>query len=400
MPYFLSPKVIFGEGALKRLGRELEGKGGRAVLITDRAMAPHSKAVVDAVAAAGVDVRVWDGAEPDPSVEVAQSAAEVLLETGPRWVIGFGGGSAIDTAKAAWVFYERPDLRDRPIIPKLALNLRRKAGFIAVPTTSGTGADVTWVAVLTDTARRKKIVLANNEMVPDISVLEPTLTASMPPDLTAGTGVDVLGHAIDGFISKQRNAFSDGLCLTAMKMAFEWLPAACRQGDDLVSREKMQLAATIAGLGFGNSNTGLSHALAHSVGAFFHVPHGRAVGVALPFSLEYILTAQVPSGAADPVERLSVAAGFVGIDKGSSRENVYALVEKIRNLSREIGEPLSLHEAGISLDRMKEGLDSLVRLASRDPNMFTLPCACAETDLRRIFLAMWEGKGALAHGEA
>lgn len=395
MQYFLSPKVIFGNGALRRLGPELAGKGGKAVVISDKTMVKFIDKLVETVKTAGYEVKIWDGAEPDPSIETALAGSKVLLDFNPQWVIGFGGGSAIDTAKAAWVLYERPDLAssdlNKSIVPKARLNLRRKAGFISIPTTSGTGADVTWVAVLTDTAKHKKIVLAHNDIVPDISVLDPELTVGMPKALTASTGIDVIGHAVDGYTSRQRTDFSDGLCLQAMKMAFEWLPKACQDGSDLIAREKMQNAATIAGLGFGNSNTGLSHALAHSVGTLFHMPHGRSVGIALPYSLEYIISNPPIPDAPDPVERLSTAAKFIGIDAESVQEGIHKFIQKIRELEREIGEPLSLKEAGITEKKMNEGMDTLVKLGTSDPNIYTTPCACKEENLRKLFQCMWEG---------
>ena len=395
MRYFLSPKVIFGRGALRRLGYELAGKGGKAAVITDKAMVKFSDKLVETVRTAGCEVKIWDGAEPDPSIEVAFAGSKFLLDFNPHWVIGFGWGSAIDTAKAAWVFFERPDLEssdpDRYIIPKAQLNLRRKARFISIPTTSGTGSDVTWVAVLTDTARHKKIMLVHNDIVPDISVLDPELTVGMPKTLTSSTGMDVIGHAVDGYISRQQNDFSDGLCLQSMKMAFEWLPKACHNGSDLIAREKMQNAATMAGLGFGNSNTGLSHALAHSAGALFHIPHGRSVGIALPYSLEYIISNSPIPGAPDPVERLSTVAKFIGIDAKSGQEGIHKFIQKIRELARKIGEPLSLRAAGIREKEMNEGMDTLIKLGISDPNIQTTPCACSEEDLRKLFQLMWEG---------
>ncbi len=393
--YFLSPKVIFGRGALKRLGYELGVKGGKAAVITDRGMVKFSDKLVETVRAAGCEVKIWDGSEPDPSIEVAFAGSKFLLDFNPNWIIGFGGGSVIDTAKAAWVFYERPDLAssdpDRAITPKAQLNLRRKARFLSIPTTSGTGSDVTWVAVLTDTVRHKKIMLVHNDIVPDISVLDPELTVGMPEALTSSTGMDVIGHAVDGYTSTQQTDFSDGLCLQSMKIAFEWLPKACHDGSDLIAREKMQNAATMAGLGFGNSNTGLSHALAHSVGALFHMPHGRSVGIALPYSLEYIISSPSIPNAPDPVERLSTAAKFMGIDAESDLERIHKFILKIRELARKIGEPLSLKEAGITEKKLNEGMDTLLKLGMSDPNIQTTPCVCGEEDLRKLFQLMWKG---------
>ena len=174
-------------------------------------------------------------------------------------------------------------------------------------------------------------------------------------------------------------------------MVFEWLPKAYRDGNDLVAREKMQNAATIGGLGFGNSNTGLSHALAHSVGALFHVPHGRAVGIALPYTLEYISSNPPSPNAPNPVERLAFAARFVGIDAGSDQDAIRKFIKKIRELQREIGEPLCLKDAGVTKEQMNEGLDRLVHLGSKDPNMFTTPCECKGENLRQLFLDIWKG---------
>ena len=396
MRYFLSPKVLYGKGALSRLGSELQGKGNKAVLITDKVMVKLSDKVVEEVGNAGYEVRVWDGAEPEPSVEVARQGSQVLHDFQPQWVIGFGGGSAIDAAKAAWLFYERPDLADteldKSVVPKTRLNLRKKAGFISVPTTSGTGSDVTWAIILTDTARHRKMPFANNDIVPDISVLEPELTVGMPKGLTASTGMDVLGHALEGYTSRQQTDFSDGLCLQAIKLAFDWLAKACEDGSDLIAREKMQNAASIAGLGFGNSNTALGHALAHAVGAAFNMPHGRAVGIALPYSLEYISSNPPIPNAPDPIERLSTAARFVGIEAKSDKEVIQKLIQKIRELAKEIGEPSSLKEAGITEEQLGKEIDILVHLAGSDVNMFSSPCECKDEKLKQLLQGMWEGR--------
>lgn len=392
MPYFLSPKVIFGSGMLKRLGAEIEGKGSKAVLITDKNMVNLSTQVVEAVQSAGYQVKVWDGAEQEPSTESAKTGSKVLLDFTPQLILAFGGGSVIDTAKAAWVLYEKPEMSGADLMtvnPKTKLNLRQKASFIAIPTTSGTGSDVTWAIVLTDTANHRKIGFANNEIVPDITLLVPELTVGMPKALTASTGMDVLGHALDGYTARQQTDFSDGLCLQAMKLTFDWLPKACRDGNDLLARGKMQNAATIAGLGFGNSNTSLCHALAHSIGTTFGIPHGRAVGIALTNSLEYISSNPPLPNAPNPVERLSTAARFAGIDASSDQEATKKLIQKIRELQKEIGEPLSLKEAGISETQMAENIDSLVSLATKDVNMFSSPCECKDDKLKQLFQDIW-----------
>jgi len=396
MAYFKSPKILYGKGILKRLGLEIRGKGTKAVLITDKTMEKLSARVVEVVEGAAFEVKVWNGAEPEPSTDVAREAGNILLDFGPDLVIGFGGGSSIDTAKAAWILYAQPNLDanqlDTFVNPKTLLELRKKAFFVAIPTTSGTGSEANWAVVLTDKQNNRKIAFANNEIVPDMAVLDPEFTVSMPKTLTASTGLDVLGHALDGYTARQQTDFSDGLCLQAIKICFEWLPKACRDGDDLTAREKMQNAAAIAGLGFGNSNTSLCHALAHSLGVTFTIPHGRAVGLALPNSLEYISANPPLPNAPDPVQRLAAVARFVGIDAGSDKEAIETLLERIENLEREIGEPSSLKEAGVTEKQVEENIDTLTSLASKDVNMFSSPCECSGEKLAQLFRRIWSGR--------
>ncbi len=396
MPYFRSPKVFFGKGMLRRLGGEIAGKGTRAVIITGKVGINSCGRLVEAVENAGYEVKVWGGTEPEPSVGVVNAGSKVLLDFEPQLVIGFGGGSSIDTAKLAWLLYERPDLAgtelDKTAGVKVTLNLRRKARFMAVPTTSGSGSDVSWAAVLTDKARHRKMAIANTEIVPDISLLDPEFALAMPKGLTASTGLDALAAGLEGYTARQQTDFTDGLCLQATKMVFEWLPKVCRDGSDLEAREKMHNAASIAGLGFSNGNTSLGHALGHSIGATFEMPHGRAVGIALPYSLEYIISNPVLPNAPDPVARLGTMARFVGIEGKPDKESALKLIQKVRGLAREIGEPLSLKEAGIGKKQMDEAIDTLVSLSLADVNMFSSPCECTEEKLKRLFHDIWAGK--------
>jgi alcohol dehydrogenase class IV len=397
MSYFLSPKkVLFGKGMLKRLGVELEGRGNKAVIITDKNMVKLSGELVEAVKSTGYEVKIWDGAEQEPTTKGAGEALKVVQEFAPQVIIALGGGSVLDTAKAAWVIYENPAIAITDIANavnvKTKLSWQKKAKFISVPTTSGTGSDVTWAIVLGDAATHRKIGFANTEIVPDMTLLIPELTAGMPKGLTASTGLDVLGHALDGYTARQQTDFSDGLCLQAMKLAFEWLAKACANGADLVAREKMQNAATIGGLGFGNSNTSLSHALGHTLGATFNIPHGRSIGIALPYSLEYITSNPPIEGAPNPVARLATAAGFVGIKAKSDKETIKKLIQKLRDLAKETGEPLSLKEAGITEQQLNSNLDNLVALASKDVNMYSSPCECKDEKLKQLFREIWAGK--------
>jgi acetaldehyde dehydrogenase/alcohol dehydrogenase len=214
----------------------------------------------------------------------------------------------------------------------------------------------------------------------------------MPRGLTASTGMDVLGHALEGYTSRQQTDFSDGLCLQAMKLVFDWLPRACNDGNDILDRDKMQNGATIAGLGFGNSNASLPHAIAHAVGATFHIPHGRAVGIALPYSLEYFSQNPAVPGAPDPIQRLALAARFIGISESSDAEAIRKLIQKIRQLASDIGEPLSLKEAIVTEEQMKDGIEQLCGLTRMDVSFLFTPCACADNQLKQLLLDIWSGK--------
>lgn len=396
MPYFNSPKILFGSSMLKRLGSELQGLGTKAVLITDRNVAALSESLVKTLSDAGWAVTVWDGAEQEPSTEGALAASKILVEHEPQLVIGFGGGSVIDTAKAAWILWERPEFNvselDKSINPRNRLNLRKKGRFLAVPTTAGTGSEVTWAIVLTDKVNQRKLGFGNNEIVPDMALLIPEFTTGMPKCLTASTGMDVLGHAFDGYTSRQQNDFSDGLCLQAIRLTFEYLPKAYADGTDMVAREKMQNAAAITGLGFGNSNTSLSHAQAHAIGATFHIGHGKAVGLSLAASLEYISSNPPLPNTPDPTEKLALIATVLGI-RGTKEKAVKKLIQKVRDLVKEIGEPLNLKEAGVSKADFDAKLPTLVTLTSKDVSIFSCPCECKEPAIEAMLKAIYEYKG-------
>jgi Alcohol dehydrogenase, class IV len=212
MWYFVSPQIVFGEGALDALD-ELEGR--RALIVTDATLVQLGivEKVLVHLKNAGLEVRVFDEVEPDPSVATVLRGAEVARAFEPDWIIGLGGGSPMDAAKAIWILYERPDLHPAEINPFVRLGLRQKARLITIPTTSGTGAEITWAIVLTDTEEQRKMGLGNRENVADMAIVDPALTVGMPPRLTADTGMDALTHAVEGYTCTWHNDISDGLCI-------------------------------------------------------------------------------------------------------------------------------------------------------------------------------------------
>lgn len=385
MWYFRSPEIVFGEDALDYL---LEIQGQKALLITDRIIVQIGlvEQIKQRLASAGIEVLVFDEVEPNPSLKTVQRGAQVALEYGPDWIIAVGGGSPIDAAKGIFVLYERPDLPVDGIAPVGPLGLRQKARFIAIPTTSGTGAETTWAMVLTDTEEHRKINLGNAENIPDVAIVDPALVLGLPRQITGDTGMDVLTHAIEGYTSQWHNDFADGLCLKATQLVLDYLPAAVEQGaGNPEAREKMHNAATIAGLGFGNSMAAVAHGMGHSLGAVCGVPHGRAVGLLLPYTIEYTVRGETPT-------RYAEIARFLGLAARGEAEGAASLAGKVRDLARRIGQPTTLAQAGLSAEQFEECLPRLVSNAGGDSaTLLGLRCP-DDIDLEQIYRHAFEGK--------
>ena len=382
MWFFNSPEIAFGEDALSYLD-EIEGR--RALIVTDENMARLGfvDRVISRLEKAGIGTRVFAEVEPDPSLETAKRGAQVALAYKPDWIVGLGGGSCMDAAKAVWVLYERPDLEPEAISPVETLGLRKKARLITIPTTSGTGAEATWAIVLTDTKGRRKLGLGSRENVADIAIVDPVFVAELPPQITADTGMDALTHAAEGYTCTWHNDFSDGLCLKAIQLVFEYLPRAYEKGDP-EARERMHNAATIAGLGFGNALAALAHSLGHSLGAVFHIPHGRAVGLFLPYTIEF----SVRGGET----RYAEIARFLGLPAASEEEGASSLVSAIRGLLKRLGQPTAIAELGISPDEFERELPKLVENAENDSCTVTSPRIPTTEEFERLFRYAYEGK--------
>jgi alcohol dehydrogenase class IV len=385
MWFFRSPDIVFGEGALDYL---LEIQGHRALIVTDRIIL--SLGLVDEVKhrldAVGIESSVFAEVEPNPSLETVQRGAQAALEYGPDWIIGLGGGSAIDAAKGIFVLYERPDLPVDGIAPVGSLGLRQKARLIAIPTTSGTGAETTWAIVLTDTQEHRKINLGHSENIPDLAIVDPELVLRLPRQITGDTGMDALTHAIEGYTSQWHNDFADGLCLKAAQLVLDYLPAAVEQGaGDPEAREKMHNAATIAGLGFGNSMAALAHGLGHSLGSVCGVPHGQAVGLFLPYTIEYTARGDAPT-------RYAEIARFLGLPASDEAEGAASLAAAIRDLARRIGQPTTLREAGLSSEQFEVCLPKLVGNANSDSATLIGLRIPDETEIEHVCRYALEGK--------
>jgi len=268
------------------------------------------------------------------------------------------------------------------INPMIPLGLRQQARLLAIPTPSGTGAEVAWVVVLPDTEDRRKLVLGSRENVADIASVDPAFVTRLPPQSTADTGMDALSHAIEGYTSAWHNDFSDGLCLKAIQMIFDYLPRAYADGDDEEARQKMHSAATIAGLGFGNSMAGLAHAMGHPLSPLFGVPHGRAVGLFLPYTIEF-----TANGGGT---RYADIARFLGWEMASEAEGAARLAEAVRDLARRINQPTSVEEVGISREDFQAALQKMIEDGENDTvTSVRIP---DREELARLFRCAYEGK--------
>lgn len=383
MWYFDSPQIVFGEDALCRL-EELRGR--QAFIVTDPTLLRLGLAerVQKHLACAGIPSVVFDDVEPDPSLDTVRRIAAAMTTSQPDWIVGLGGGSCLDAAKAAWLLYERPDADPAAINPFDTFGLRAKARLIAIPTTSGTGSEATWGVVLTDCNEQRKLALGARELLPDIAIVDPALVASLPPALTADTGLDALTHAIEGYTSTWRNDFSDGLCLKAIQLIFEYLPRAFLDGSDQEAREHMHNAAAIAGLGFGNSMTGLAHAMGHALGARLHTPHGRAVGLFLPYTMAFIA-----NGGDSRYEDLDC---FLRLSGGDDHASAATLIAAIGQLQQLLGQPATLSALPLTRKVFDEQLPHLVANAESDTDLVASPRVPDHDQLRRLFEYAFDGR--------
>ncbi len=380
---FSSPKVVFGDDALEYLENL---RGERAFFVTDANMVAFGfvERVQQRLAVAGLQSAVFAEVEPNPSLQTVRRAAEIMADYEPDWVIGLGGGSAMDAAKAAWLLYERPDADPTAINPMEDYGLRQKARLIAIPTTSGTGSEATWATVLTDTELQMKLSMGAPELLPDLAIVDSSLVMGLPPRITADTGMDVLTHAVEAYTNTLHNDFTDGLALKAVDLTLKHLPRAYADGSDAEARGHMHNAAAIAGIAFGNSMLGLSHAMGHSMGAVFHVPHGRSVGLFLPYVVEFT------ANGGDT--RYADIAHFLHLPADDEASGAAALVGAIRGLSESVDFATRIQDLGIERAAFEQALPKLVANAEADNQLFFNARFADSDDLAKLFMCAYEGR--------
>lgn len=353
--------------------------------------------------------KIYSNVEPDPDVETIMRGVEEMKSFNPDVIIAIGGGSAIDAAKGMWLFYEHPDatfdglkqkfMDIRKRVVKFP-NLGEKAKFVAIPTTSGTGSEVTAFSVITDRKNGNiKYPLADYALRPDVAIIDPQFVLSLPKAATADTGLDVLTHALEAYVSNMASDYTDGLSLQAIDLVFSYLKRAYDNGsEDVIAREKMHNASCIAGMAFTNAFLGLNHSMAHKLGGEYHIPHGRANAILLPYVIKY--NSQKPTKFATfpkyeefiADKKYAKAARFIGLGGNSDEESVDKLIEAVRNLLRDLNMPMSIRDCGVEEEVFMANLDRLAENAHDDQCTGANPRYPLVEEIKEIYKKAYYGE--------
>ncbi|MBM6920807.1 iron-containing alcohol dehydrogenase [Phocea massiliensis] len=389
MARFTLPRdIYFGRGTLDTL-KTLPGK--RAVVVVGGGSMKRFgflDRVLDNLKEAGIETKLFEGVEPDPSVETVLRGAAVMQEFEPDWIVAIGGGSPIDAAKAMWAFYEYPDTKFEDLITPFAFpTLRQKAKFLAIPSTSGTATEVTAFSVITDYQKGIKYPLADFNITPDIAIVDPDLAETMPKKLTAHTGMDALTHAIEAYVSTAHSPFTDPLALKAIQMIVASLADSYEGDHD--ARETMHYAQCLAGMAFSNALLGIVHSMAHKTGAAYengHIVHGCANAMYLPKVIRY--NAKNEEAAA----RYADIAAALGLERPTVLEQVEGLCELIEDYNRRLNIPSCIkdYENGmVPEEEFKAKLHDVAALAISDACTGSNPRIPSQEDMERLLSACY-----------
>ena len=388
MARFTLPRdIYFGKGTLDEL-KHLSGK--KAIIVVGGGSMKRFgflDRVVENLKEAGIETRLFEGVEPDPSVETVMKGAAVMRDFEPDWIIAMGGGSPIDAAKAMWAFYEYPDTKFEDLITPFAFpTLRQKAKFLAIPSTSGTATEVTAFSVITDYQKGIKYPLADFNITPDIAIVDPDLAETMPAKLTAHTGMDALTHAIEAYVSTLNSPITDPLALKAIEMVFTYLPDS--YNGDMTAREQMHYAQCLAGMAFSNALLGIVHSMAHKTGAAFstgHIPHGCANAIYLPYVIQY------NAKDATAMKRYADIARAVGLTGTTDSELVAALIAKIDAYNVKLNIPKTLKDFGVNEAEFNEKLPKIAELAVGDACTGSNPRAITPAEMEKLLSCTYYG---------
>lgn len=373
--FVMNTKVYMGSSCLDKI-KELPVE--RAYIICDPFMAQSGKVsmITDLLTEKGSSFEVFSEVVPDPTIEVVSKAIGKMKCFGPDAVIALGGGSAIDTAKAASNIYTHMG--------------NEKLYLIAVPTTSGTGSEVTNFSVISDPEAQAKYPLRSDSMVPDAAFLDPRFTVSVPPHITADTGMDVLTHALEAYVSTNAGDFTDACAEKAVRLVWNYLACTVAEGSDMEARTHMHNASCLAGVAFNGASLGLCHSMAHALGARFHIPHGRSNAILLPHVISYNAGLE-EAGEYEACGRYMEIANMLGIAAGTEKATVHGLVRHIRNLMNKIKIPQQITDLNVDRDEYLQAVEEMAEKALHDNCTLTNPRVPTAKDIADIYRKLCKG---------
>ena len=410
MQWFKVPeKIYFEAGSIAYLEKMPDIE--RAFIVTDESMVKLG--YIDKILyylrnrQKYVHSEIFSEVEPDPSFDTIKKGVEAMENFKPDVIIAVGGGSPIDAAKGMWLFYEHPDANVEGLKLKF-MDIRKrtykfpklggKAKMVAIPTTSGTGSEVTSFAVITDKEKNKKYPLADYELTPDVAIIDPDLVMTLPKSITADTGMDVLTHALEAYVSVMASDYTDGLAEKAVELVFGNLKQAYEHGDDKHAREKMHNASTIAGMAFTNAFLGLNHSIAHKIGGEFHLPHGRTNAILLPYVIKYNACRPTKFVSFPKYEfyiaaqKYATIAKRLGLNSETTEDGVESLVQAVRDLNESLNIPKSFQEAGIDEKEFMAKVDLLADRAFEDQCTTANPRVPLVEEIKQILIDSYYGK--------
>lgn len=375
--FWTANSIITGVGSLSRIADEVKGLGATKILVvTDPVLLRTGLVdrVQKALAPTGLEVGIFDQVEPEPRLQIVELCIQTIKDGGYDLLVAVGGGSSMDVAKSASILAINPG----SITDYIGVNLVPKPGIpvIAIPTTAGTGSEVTPIAILSDTEEQLKKGVVSPYLLPKVAIVDPELTLTMPPHITAATGMDALTHAVEAYISVNATTITDILALEAIRLISRNLRTAVANGSDLEARSNMLMASLLAGISFANAGVGAVHALAYPLGAQFHTPHGVSNTVLLPYVMEWNML-----GAMSRFKTMALAMGEK-VEDLSDRAAADKFIESIKQLAGDIKVPLHLRELGVpaeALPGMAEGAIKVTRLLANNPRKLSVD------DIRQIY---------------
>ena len=410
MQWFKVPnKIFFEKGSIKYL--EVMRDISRVFIVTDKAMVKlgYTDKILYYLRNRKNKVHsyIFDNVEPDPSFETINNGVDMMRKFEPDCIIALGGGSAIDAAKGMWLLYEQPDV-DLNAMKNKFMDIRKrvykiedlgkKAKMVAIPTTSGTGSETTSFAVISDKVNNMKYPLADYALVPTIAIVDPELVYTLPAKSVADTGMDVLTHALESYVSNMATDYTDGLAEKAAELVFKYLVRSYKSSEDKEAREKMHNASTIAGMAFSNAFLGINHSLAHKIGAEYHVPHGRANAILLPYVIKYNATMPDKFVSFPKYEyfiadkRYAEIARRQGLPANTTQEGVDSLISAIRKLMKDLDMSTSFKDEGIDEKEYMDKVEELAYKAFEDQCTTANPKLPLIEDLKQILIDAYYGE--------